>query len=88
MGNGQSTAVPDVGPLPTMYTATAAASVAAARATALTLSPTSNVKGQTFDRFVQIWLENTDYEAAAGDRETPLFLFPHGGESPYANWNP
>ncbi|KAH6654882.1 acid phosphatase [Truncatella angustata] len=50
-----------------LYTATAAASVAAARATAKTSSPTSNVKGKAFDRFVVIWLENTDYDMAAGD---------------------
>ncbi|KAK8097273.1 acid phosphatase [Apiospora kogelbergensis] len=67
MGNGQSTSIAPAATGPTMYTATAAASVAAARATALTLSPTSNVKGKTFDRFVQIWLENTDYDMAAGD---------------------
>ncbi|THX77992.1 phosphoesterase-domain-containing protein [Aureobasidium pullulans] len=48
-------------------TATAAADVAAARASALTLSPTSNVKGKAFDRFVVIWLENTDYDKAASD---------------------
>jgi hypothetical protein len=52
---------------PTQYTATASKSIAAARATALTLSPTSSVSGKTFDRFVTIWLENTDYSAAAGD---------------------
>lgn len=69
MGNGQSTSIAPAATGPTMYTATAAASVAAARATALTLSPTSNVKGKTFDRFVQIWLENTDYDMAAGDRK-------------------
>ncbi|CAG8974107.1 hypothetical protein HYALB_00002742 [Hymenoscyphus albidus] len=51
----------------TQYTSTAAEDVAAARATAPTLSPTSHVKGKTFDRFVQIWLENTDFEMAAGD---------------------
>jgi acid phosphatase len=28
-------------------------------ATAVALSPVSNVKGQAFDRVVQIWLENT-----------------------------
>ncbi|RDW60714.1 acid phosphatase phoa-2 [Coleophoma cylindrospora] len=49
------------------YTATASASIAAARATALTLSPTSYVRGKTFDRFVNIWLENTDYDLAAAD---------------------
>ena len=42
--------------------------VAATKATAKTLSPTSSVPGKTFDRFVNIWLENTDYEMAAGDR--------------------
>lgn len=56
MGSGQSTAAPG----PTMYTATASASVAAAQATALTLSPTSSVSGATFDRFVQIFLENQE----------------------------
>lgn len=55
----------------TQYTATGAAAVAKARATALTESPTSYVKGKTFDRFVTIFLENTDYDSAAADRETP-----------------
>jgi acid phosphatase len=31
----------------------------AARATVLPYSPVSNVKGLAFDRFVNIWLENT-----------------------------
>lgn len=52
----------------TQYTSTAASAVAQAQATALTLSPTSNVVGKTFDRFVTIWCENTDYSMAAGDR--------------------
>jgi hypothetical protein len=34
----------------------------------------SIVKGKTFDRFVSIWLENTDYDKAAGDRESCLYL--------------
>lgn len=51
------------------YTATGTAAVAAAAATALTLSPTSNVPGSTFNRFVQIWLENQDYSAAIKDSE-------------------
>ncbi|KAJ9150133.1 Acid phosphatase [Coniochaeta hoffmannii] len=51
----------------TQYTSTASSAVAKAAATALTLSPTSNVAGLTFDRFVQIWLENTDYSLAVGD---------------------
>jgi hypothetical protein len=48
-------------------TSTSPADVAAARNSALTLSPTSNVKGKVFDRFVTIWLENTDYDKAASD---------------------
>lgn len=51
----------------TQYTATGTADVAAARATAKTSSPTSNVKGKVFDRLAIIWLENTDYDLAAGD---------------------
>ncbi|KAG2416055.1 phosphate-repressible acid phosphatase precursor [Aspergillus terreus] len=50
------------------YTATGTAAVAEAAATALTLSPTSSVAGLTFDRFVQIWLENEDYSAAIKDK--------------------
>lgn len=55
----------------TQYTSTATSAVAKAAATALTLSPTSNVAGLTFDRFVQIWLENTDYALALGDSTLP-----------------
>jgi len=33
--------------------------ILATQATAPALSPVSNVKGVAFDRFVQIWLENT-----------------------------
>ena len=51
------------------YTATSASDVYAAQATAKTESPTSNVRGKAFDRFVVIWLENTDYTKAVGDRE-------------------
>lgn len=50
-----------------MYTATAASDVYAAAATALTLHPTSNVQGKSFNRFVQIFLENQDYDIADGD---------------------
>jgi acid phosphatase len=35
------------------------AEVEAAAATVVPLSPTSNVKGLAFDRFVNIWIENT-----------------------------
>lgn len=52
----------------TQYTSTGTAAVAAAKATAKTLSPTSSVPGKTFDRFVNIWLENTDFDIAAADR--------------------
>ena len=51
------------------YTSTGTAAVAKAAATALTLSPTSSVSGLTFDRFVQIWLENENYSAAIKDSE-------------------
>lgn len=54
---------------PNTYTATAASDVYAAQATAVTESPTSNVKGKAFDRFVVIWNENTDYSKAVEDRE-------------------
>ncbi|KGO42268.1 Phosphoesterase [Penicillium expansum] len=43
------------------------AEIDAARATVLPYSPVSNVKGLVFDRFVNIWLENTDFETAASD---------------------
>ena len=53
----------------TQYTATGTAAVAQAAATAKSSSPTSNVKGKVFDRLAIIWLENTDYDLAAGDRK-------------------
>ena len=53
----------------TQYTSTGTAAVAKASATAKTESPTSNVVGNSFSRFVTIWCENTDYSMAAGDRE-------------------
>ncbi|OTB04975.1 hypothetical protein M426DRAFT_57788 [Hypoxylon sp. CI-4A] len=49
------------------YTATATSDVEQARATAKTLSPTSDVKGKAFDRLAVVWLENTDYDMAIGD---------------------
>lgn len=45
-----------------------------AAAAAITVSA-SDVKGKVFDRFVTIWLENTDYDKAAGDREWGLNLW-------------
>ena len=53
-------------------TDTSSAAVASAAATALTLSPTSHVKGKAFDRIAIIWLENTDQAAALADRECPI----------------
>lgn len=49
-------------------TKTSAVDVARAAATARTNSPTSSVKGLAFDRIAIIWLENTDYAKAVGDR--------------------
>ncbi|KAK0629024.1 phosphoesterase family-domain-containing protein [Bombardia bombarda] len=43
------------------------ASIFAAQATAVPSSPTSDVKGAAFDRIVQIWLENQDYESCFND---------------------
>jgi len=62
----------------TQYTSTATSAVAKAAATAKTLSPTSYVRGKTFDRFVTIWLENTNYASAAADRSNTPF-------SPFCN---
>ena len=45
----------------------------------LTSRASSIVKGKTFDRFVSIWLENTDYSKAAADRVF-LFLFKQYGK--------
>ncbi|RAH81624.1 phosphoesterase-domain-containing protein [Aspergillus japonicus CBS 114.51] len=44
-----------------------AAEIAAAKASVQPYSPVSNVKGLSFNRFVNIWLENTDYDTAAGN---------------------
>jgi len=52
----------------TQSTATAVQEVAKAAATARTDSPTSYVRGKAFDRLCIIWLENTDFELAEGDR--------------------
>ena len=54
---------------PASPTATDPADVYSAQATALTLSPTSNVKGAAFGRYVPIWFENTNYDMAAADRK-------------------
>ncbi|EFQ31007.1 phosphoesterase [Colletotrichum graminicola] len=49
------------------YTETEAGAVAAAAATALTLSPVSNVTGKVFNRIMQVYLETTAYENAIAD---------------------
>lgn len=41
--------------------------IAATAATQAALSPVSNVQGVAFNKFYQIWLENTDYSASSGD---------------------
>ncbi|KAL2832491.1 phosphoesterase family-domain-containing protein [Aspergillus cavernicola] len=43
------------------------AEIEAAQATVLPYSPVSNVKGKSFKRFVNIWLENTDFNVAANE---------------------
>ncbi|TVY82471.1 Acid phosphatase [Lachnellula suecica] len=53
-------------------TATDAADVYAAQATAKSASPTSHVAGKAFNRYVSVWFENTDYDMAAAD---PNFQF-------------
>ncbi|KAJ6153659.1 Phosphoesterase [Penicillium chermesinum] len=41
--------------------------IAKAQATVVPYSPVSNVKGLAFDRFAQIWIENTDYQTTANN---------------------
>ncbi|KAF2466605.1 putative acid phosphatase, partial [Lindgomyces ingoldianus] len=43
--------------------------LSASQASAPTLSPTSNIPGKAFNRIIQIWLENTDYDVAAGNED-------------------
>jgi acid phosphatase len=57
---------------PVSLTATDAQDVYAAQATAKTESPTSHVPGKAFDRYVSIWLENTDFDVALADRRSNL----------------
>jgi acid phosphatase len=48
--------------------------IAAGIQTAQALSPVSNVKGAAFDRFIQVWLENTNYDSSAGDANQKCVL--------------
>lgn len=52
---------------PTLYNATDAASIAKMASVARTNQKTSKVAGKSFDRFVTIWMENTDFGAAKTD---------------------
>lgn len=54
-------------PICAQHTATGTAEVAAAAATALTESPTSNKEGRAFNRIAQIYLETTAFENAVAD---------------------
>ncbi|KAF2815149.1 phosphoesterase-domain-containing protein [Mytilinidion resinicola] len=51
--------------------------VPAASTTQPTLSPISNIQGHAYNRFIQIWLENTDFALAAGDPNI-AWLSTHG----------
>lgn len=54
---------------PNVNTATGTAAVYKAQATAVTYEGRTDPykTGKVFDRYVEIWLENTDYDKAAGD---------------------
>lgn len=65
--------------LPTTNTATGTSDIAAAQATAKTNTETSHARGKVFDRFVVIWLENTDYTDAFNDRTAHSFSPPAYG---------
>ncbi|KAJ5152716.1 Phosphate-repressible acid phosphatase [Penicillium canariense] len=45
-----------------------AAEIEASRESVLPYSPVSNVRGLAFDRFVNIWIENTDFDTTAADK--------------------
>lgn len=51
------------------------ASISAAQATVQPLSPTSSVKGLAFDRIIQIWLENTNYNVSLDVRVVTAVQF-------------
>jgi hypothetical protein len=60
-------APPSAGPL------VATANYTGASNSTLTNSPV--VKGQVFDRFIQVWLENTDFDSAASTVRMPTLAF-------------
>ncbi|TVY85143.1 Acid phosphatase [Lachnellula suecica] len=65
----------------TQYTSTQSSAVAKARATALTESPTSNVAGKTFDRFVAI--SNFQWAASQGITLTNYLAITHPSQPNY-----
>ncbi|KAF7913082.1 uncharacterized protein EAE98_011633 [Botrytis deweyae] len=54
-------------PLPQSTIEPAFTAIIAAQATQQPISPVSNVGGEVFSRFVQIWLENMDFKEATND---------------------
>lgn len=54
------------------HTATDTSAIAEELATSIPQSPVSHVKGKVFDRFVNIMLENVDFDIAASDRGSLL----------------
>jgi hypothetical protein len=64
--------LPPAGTPTVWHTATAPADIAAAAATALTESSTSDIQGRAFDRILHIFLETTAYENAIADRMCPI----------------
>ncbi|KAJ5691954.1 Phosphate-repressible acid phosphatase [Penicillium macrosclerotiorum] len=71
------------------------AEIEAAQASVLPYSPVSNVKGLAFNRFVNIWIENTDFDTTAADKNfeklakegillTNYFAVTHPSEPNYA----
>ena len=63
LGSGTATSNEE----PNANTNTVPSAVYAAQATATASSPFSLVPGVAFDRYITIWLENTDYSKAAAD---------------------
>ncbi|KAF2198612.1 acid phosphatase PHOa [Delitschia confertaspora ATCC 74209] len=69
--------------------------IAASKLSAPALSPTSSVEGKAFNRIIQIWLENTDYDLAASNPDmkwlanqgitlTNFWALTHPSQSNYA----
>lgn len=63
-------------------TATGTNAIERARETARTESPTSNVKGKSFDRIIQIYLETTYYDEAIANGEYSRSIAKDGANIP------